>query len=174
MNAAPVLPLSRPPAHTRPPPPTHKRAQGQTFVAYVTAVNASEWELAGVGLRVELQAERGASSGGGGGGGKAVLLDTAATAAAAAGALGSLAPGDRRGYVVRHDVKELGPHTLTCSSVYTTPDGERRFLPQASAQRVGTGGIVGWEGWLGEWRHTHQPMHTRSCYRYFASPWPTL
>lgn len=31
---------------------------------------------------------------------------------------------------LQHDVKELGPHTLACSSLYTAPDGERKYLPQ--------------------------------------------
>ena len=42
-----------------------------------------------------------------------------------------LAPGKRHDFVVRHDVKELGGHTLVCSSSYTAADGQRRTLPQA-------------------------------------------
>lgn len=65
-------------------------------------------------LQVELQAERST----------AVLFDSSSAP------LPALAPGARLDFPVRHDVKELGPHTLTCSSFYTAPDGERHYLPQ--------------------------------------------
>ena len=41
-----------------------------------------------------------------------------------------LQPGSRHDFVIRHDVKEVGQHTLSCSAAYTMPDGERRLLPQ--------------------------------------------
>lgn len=44
--------------------------------------------------------------------------------------LRSLEPGARHDFVVKHDIKELGPHTLVCSTVYTSADGERKYMPQ--------------------------------------------
>ena len=41
-----------------------------------------------------------------------------------------LQPGGRLDFLIRHDVKEIGQHTLICSAAYTTVEGERRFLPQ--------------------------------------------
>lgn len=41
-----------------------------------------------------------------------------------------LQPGARHDFIIRHDVKDVGQHTLTCSAAYTLPDGERRMLPQ--------------------------------------------
>ena len=42
----------------------------------------------------------------------------------------SLAPGARHDFIVAHDVKEVGPHTLACSTVYITAAGERKYFPQ--------------------------------------------
>ena len=55
---------------------------------------------------------------------KIVLYDNASAAVAL------LQPGARHDFIIRHDVKEVGAHTLVCSTVYTTPEGERKFLPQ--------------------------------------------
>ena len=44
--------------------------------------------------------------------------------------LASLPPGGRHDFIVSHDVKEVGPHTLVCSTVYTAADGERKYMPQ--------------------------------------------
>ena len=41
-----------------------------------------------------------------------------------------LQPSGRHDFLIRHDVKEVGQHTLICSAAYTTVEGERRFLPQ--------------------------------------------
>ena len=65
-------------------------------------------------LQAELQTERQ----------KAVLYDNSSKV------LPSLGPGGRHDFIVRHDVKELGSHTLACSVSYTTAEGERKYLPQ--------------------------------------------
>ena len=44
--------------------------------------------------------------------------------------LQSLPPGGRHDFIVSHDVKEVGPHTLVCSTSYTATDGEPKFMPQ--------------------------------------------
>lgn len=38
--------------------------------------------------------------------------------------------GGRHDFMIEHDIKELGPHTLMCMAVYTDPEGERKYLPQ--------------------------------------------
>ena len=67
-------------------------------------------------LQAELQTERQ----------KAVLYDNTSQV------LPSLGPGARHDFIVRHDVKELGSHTLACSVSYTTAVGERKYLPQVA------------------------------------------
>ena len=41
-----------------------------------------------------------------------------------------MGPGHRHEFMVQHDIKELGMHTLVCSTVYTAADGERRYFPE--------------------------------------------
>ena len=41
-----------------------------------------------------------------------------------------MGPGHRHEFMVQHDIKELGMHTLVCSAVYTAADGERRYFPE--------------------------------------------
>lgn len=57
---------------------------------------------------------------------KAILLDTLS-----APLLPLLRAGEQHEVVVSHDVKELGPHTLSCSAAYAAPDGERGYDSQA-------------------------------------------
>lgn len=38
--------------------------------------------------------------------------------------------GGRHDFIIEHDIKELGPHTLVCMAVYTDADAERKYLPQ--------------------------------------------
>ena len=47
--------------------------------------------------------------------------------------LATLAPGDHHEFIVKHDVRDLGPHTLLCASAYVTPaaPNEPRYSPQA-------------------------------------------
>lgn len=42
----------------------------------------------------------------------------------------SIRSGGRYDFIVEHDVKELGPHTLVCTALYNDGDGERKYLPQ--------------------------------------------
>lgn len=65
-------------------------------------------------LQVELQTARQ----------KVVLYDNATAP------LPLLGPGHRHEFMVQHDIKELGLHTLVCSTVYTAADGERRYFPE--------------------------------------------
>lgn len=55
---------------------------------------------------------------------KVTLHDTTASPQAV------LRTGGRIEISVHMDVRELGAHTLTCSSFYTDPEGHRHFLPQ--------------------------------------------
>lgn len=55
---------------------------------------------------------------------KVVLYDTAAAP------LPLMGPGHHHDFMVQHDIKELGMHTLICSAVYTAADGERRYFPE--------------------------------------------
>ena len=41
-----------------------------------------------------------------------------------------LSPGSRHDFIVQHDIKELGVHSLICSTVSTGADGERRYTPE--------------------------------------------
>lgn len=50
--------------------------------------------------------------------------------------LPSLPPGGRHDFIVRHEVKELGSHTLVCSSMYVAQDGSRRMQPQVWSAAV--------------------------------------
>ncbi|CAA0806199.1 Unknown protein, partial [Striga hermonthica] len=38
--------------------------------------------------------------------------------------------GGRYDFIVEHDVKELGAHTLVCTALYTDGGNERKYLPQ--------------------------------------------
>lgn len=42
----------------------------------------------------------------------------------------SLQPSGKHSFIIKHDVKEVGNHTLICHVSYTTVDGERRTLQQ--------------------------------------------
>lgn len=42
----------------------------------------------------------------------------------------SIRSGGRYDFIVEHDVKELGPHTLVCTALYNDGDNERKYLPQ--------------------------------------------
>lgn len=68
-------------------------------------------------LQVELQSEHG----------KSLLYETMSSPG-----LPSLAPGQHLEVAVEHEIKELGPHTIVCSSSHTiSPQGERTYQPQA-------------------------------------------
>ena len=59
-----------------------------------------------------------------------VLFDSSATP------ILSLSPGARHDFIVAHDVKEVGPHTLACSTVYITAAGEAQVLPAVLQVRL--------------------------------------
>lgn len=73
---------------------------------------------------------------------KVVLYDISTTP------LPFLAPGSRHDFIVQHDIKELGVHSLICSTVYTGADGERRYTPETfkftSANPLYVKTKVGW------------------------------
>lgn len=107
----------------------HPATLAQTFTSYISVGNYAEEAVTSVGIKVtrgsthncqmhitqaELQTERH----------KTILYDITSVP------LPSLEPGARHDFVVKHDVKELGPHTLVCSTVYTSTDGERKYMPQ--------------------------------------------
>jgi hypothetical protein len=75
---------------------------------------ASERAVQLVGIKAELQTERQ----------RLVLFDNTAAP------IPVLQPGEAHDFTVEHDLKELGAHTLVCSTVYTDAEGERRYLPQ--------------------------------------------
>jgi hypothetical protein len=69
-------------------------------------------------LQIEIQSDHG----------KAILYDTMPTQG-----LPSLPPGSSHEFIVKHDIKDLGPHTLLCASSYVTPafPNEPKYYPQA-------------------------------------------
>eukprot|EP00873_Tetraselmis_striata_P026048 jgi/Tetstr1/446312/TSEL_033855.t1 len=87
---------------------------GETFCSYISVVNYSDEVVSSVVIKAEVQTERQ----------KSVLADNTSSP------LPLLTPGGRHDFIVSHDVKELGAHTLVCSAVYTSGDGERKYLPQ--------------------------------------------
>ncbi|KAI7836638.1 hypothetical protein COHA_009523 [Chlorella ohadii] len=89
---------------------------GQSFAGLITASNVSAGPITAVGIKVELSTERGRA---------ALLYDSTSQA------LPKLEAGQRHDFAVKHDVKELGTHSLVCSATYVTPDGERRVQGQA-------------------------------------------
>ena len=93
---------------------------GETLSCYVSVGNHSRATARDVGIKCELHTERQ----------RVVLRDDTARPIA------RLQPGESRDFVVEHDLKELGAHTLVCSAVYTDGGepglggGERQFAPQ--------------------------------------------
>lgn len=76
----------------------------QTFAAYVTLGNQSHDVVASVSVKVELSTERG---------GHVPLYDNSAAP------LSALPAGSRHEMHIQYDIKELGVHTIACSTVYT-------------------------------------------------------
>ncbi|KAG5516883.1 hypothetical protein RHGRI_037572 [Rhododendron griersonianum] len=66
------------------------------------------------GLLAEIQTERQ----------RIMLLDTSKSP------VESIRAGGRYDFIVEHDVKELGAHTLVCTAMYNDGDSERKYLPQ--------------------------------------------
>ncbi|KAF3777443.1 Trafficking protein particle complex subunit 13 [Nymphaea thermarum] len=87
---------------------------GETFCSYISINNSSKYEVRDIIIKAEIQTERQ----------RVLLLDTARSP------VESIRSGGRYDFIVEHDVKELGPHTLVCTALYNDGDGERKYLPQ--------------------------------------------
>ncbi|KAG0447355.1 hypothetical protein HPP92_028346 [Vanilla planifolia] len=87
---------------------------GETFCSYISINNSSSFEARDVVIKAEIQTERQ----------RILLLDTSKAP------VESIRSGGRYDFIVEHDVKELGPHTLVCTALYNDGDGDRKYLPQ--------------------------------------------
>ncbi|RCV42293.1 hypothetical protein SETIT_9G205100v2 [Setaria italica] len=87
---------------------------GETFCSYISINNSSSFEARDVVIKAEIQTERQ----------RILLLDTSKSP------VESIRSGGRYDFIVEHDVKELGAHTLVCTALYNDADGERKYLPQ--------------------------------------------
>lgn len=87
---------------------------GETFCSYISINNSSNFEAREIIIKAEIQTERQ----------RILLLDTSKSP------VESIRAGGRYDFIVEHDVKELGPHTLVCTALYNDGDGERKYLPQ--------------------------------------------
>ncbi|KAI3466647.1 hypothetical protein Pfo_023310 [Paulownia fortunei] len=85
----------------------------QSF-GYISINNSSNFEVRDVVIKAEIQTERQ----------RILLLDTSKSP------VESIRAGGRYDFIVEHDVKELGAHTLVCTALYTDGDSERKYLPQ--------------------------------------------
>ncbi|KAJ4803431.1 Trafficking protein particle complex subunit 13 [Rhynchospora pubera] len=88
---------------------------GETFCSYISINNSSSYEARDVIIKAEIQSEKQ----------RFLLLDTSKSP------VESIRAGGRYDFVVEHDVKELGAHTLVCTALYNDGDStERKYLPQ--------------------------------------------
>ncbi|XP_050214525.1 uncharacterized protein LOC126665692 [Mercurialis annua] len=87
---------------------------GETFCSYISINNSSNFEVREVVIKAEIQTERQ----------RILLLDTSKAP------VESIRAGGRYDFIVEHDVKELGAHTLVCTAHYSDGDAERKYLPQ--------------------------------------------
>ncbi|KAE8724462.1 putative LRR receptor-like serine/threonine-protein kinase [Hibiscus syriacus] len=87
---------------------------GETFCSYISINNSSNVEVRDIIIKAEIQTERQ----------RILLLDTSKSP------VESIRAGGRYDFIVEHDVKELGAHTLVCTALYIDNDGERKYLPQ--------------------------------------------
>ncbi|XP_020085226.1 trafficking protein particle complex subunit 13 isoform X1 [Ananas comosus] len=87
---------------------------GETFCSYISINNSSRFEARDVVIKAEMQTERQ----------RILLLDTSKSP------VESIRSGGRYDFIVEHDVKELGQHTLVCTALYNDGDSERKYLPQ--------------------------------------------
>ncbi|KAL6538636.1 hypothetical protein OROGR_012624 [Orobanche gracilis] len=87
---------------------------GETFCSYISINNSSNFEVRDVVIKAEIQTERQ----------RILLLDSSKST------VESIRAGGRYDFIVEHDVKELGAHTLVCTALYTDGDSERKYLPQ--------------------------------------------
>lgn len=87
---------------------------GETFCSYISINNSSDFEVRDIVIKAEIQTERQ----------RILLLDTSKSP------VESIRAGGRYDFIVEHDVKELGAHTLICTALYSDGDTERKYLPQ--------------------------------------------
>ncbi|KAL2932074.1 Trafficking protein particle complex subunit 13-like protein [Bienertia sinuspersici] len=87
---------------------------GETFCSYISINNSSGYEVRDVVIKAEIQTERQ----------RILLLDTSKSP------VDTIRAGGRYDFIVEHDVKELGAHTLVCSALYNDGDADRKYLPQ--------------------------------------------
>ncbi|KAK1290376.1 hypothetical protein QJS10_CPB18g01475 [Acorus calamus] len=87
---------------------------GETFCSYISINNSSNYEARDIVIKAEIQTERQ----------RMLLFDTSNSP------VESIRAGGRYDFIIEHDVKELGPHTLVCSALYNDGDSERKYLPQ--------------------------------------------
>lgn len=87
---------------------------GETFCSYISVANHTRYDVRDVVIKAEVQTERQ----------RIMLADNSKTP------MDFIKGGGRYDFMIEHDIKELGPHTLMCMAVYTDPDGERKYLPQ--------------------------------------------
>ncbi|BBH00867.1 hypothetical protein Prudu_010971 [Prunus dulcis] len=96
-----------------PTPPISATAPDSSFTTPPT-LSASLASSSSSSVRAEMQTERQ----------RLLLLDTSKSP------VESIRAGGRYDFIVEHDVKELGAHTLVCTALYYDGDGERKYLPQ--------------------------------------------
>ncbi|CAM6041022.1 unnamed protein product [Sphagnum compactum] len=87
---------------------------GESFCSYISVGNHTTHDVRDVGIKAELQTERQ----------RLTLADSTKAP------MDYIRAGGRHDFIIEHDIKELGPHTLVCMAVYTDWDGERKYLPQ--------------------------------------------
>jgi len=87
---------------------------GQTFSFAVVISNTSNTTVSSVSIKVELQSDHS----------KIVIFNSTSQP------LPFLAPGQRKDIVLAQEIKELGAHSLTCSTIYTSAEGDRRYYPR--------------------------------------------
>ncbi|KAG0613204.1 hypothetical protein M758_6G085200 [Ceratodon purpureus] len=87
---------------------------GESFCSYISVGNHTSHDVRDVGIKAELQTERQ----------RVTLYDSTKAP------MDFVRAGGRHDFIIEHDIKELGPHTLVCMAVYTDSDGERKYLPQ--------------------------------------------
>ncbi|KAJ7548624.1 hypothetical protein O6H91_07G019900 [Diphasiastrum complanatum] len=87
---------------------------GETFCSYISVGNHTTHLVRDVVIKAELQTERQ----------RIILADNSKAP------IDSIRAGGRYDFIIEHDIKELGSHTLVCMAVYTDFDGERKYLPQ--------------------------------------------
>jgi hypothetical protein len=92
---------------------------GQTVRFAIVLSNVSMSPTDKIGVRIDIQSDKA----------KATLHDTMSMPSSPS--TNSLGPGDHYEVVVQYEVKDLGTHTLLCSSSYVGPTGDLRYHPQA-------------------------------------------